>query len=272
MGRPATLAELRASRRDIRLPTLILFNLLYWPYLLTTNVVLFFPAFFIFLVTLPFDPRRRLLHRFTSHWGAHYLAWAPFAGVTVTGREKINHERAYVYASNHQSMVDILAAFAVHLPYLWVSKLENFYVPFLGWAMVLNRYVPLRRGHLPSVMRMVRLCYRRLGEGHSLFIFPEGTRSADGLLLPFFSGAFRIAVKKRVPLVPIAIDGTGEILPKGSHYIQPRHVSVSILDPIDPASVGYDWKKLRDLTRERMAAELERLRGANERSARARAA
>jgi 1-acyl-sn-glycerol-3-phosphate acyltransferase len=142
-----------------------------------------------------------------------------------------------------------------------VSKVENFYVPFLGWNMWLNRYVPLRRGHLPSIMRMVRTCHARLREGHSLFVFPEGTRSPDGNLIQFFPGAFRLAVRFKVPIVPVVVDGTGEILPKGQGYIRPRPVLLRVLEPVTPDSVQFDHKKLLEVVRGRMERELAVIRG-----------
>jgi len=225
---------------------LTLYNLVYWPYLLTSCTLLFFPALVIYALTF-WDPKRRLLHRFTSLWGAHYLAWAPFASVEVEGRERCRDLPACVYVSNHQSMVDILAVFAIRLPLLWVSKLENFYVPFLGWTMWLNNYVPVKRGNLASIRRMLRRCERALQGGSSLFVFPEGTRSNDGNLKRFFRGAFWIAARNRVPVVPVIIDGTARILPKSTFRIRPQPVSVRLLDPIDPKAADYDSRKLRDL-------------------------
>lgn len=239
---------------------LLIYNLVYWPYLLVSCAVLFVPALFIWLATFFWDKRLRLLGAYTSIWGAHYLAWAPLAGVTVEGRSRAPRQAACVYVSNHQSMVDILAVFATRLPFLWVSKVENFYVPFLGWNMWLNRYVPLKRGNLRSIRRMLRTCNARLQGGESLFVFPEGTRSADGELRSFFRGAFRIAAKNRVPIVPMLIEGTHRILPKGRFRIVPRHVLVRILDPIDPASVDYDAKRLHDEVRRRMLEEQARIR------------
>lgn len=236
------------------------YNLLYWPYLITTCVVLFFPSLVIFLFTFWQRPRR-LLHRFTSYWAAHYLAWAPFAGVRVERREAGLLPGPCVYVVNHQSMVDILAVYAAHLPFLWVSKEANFWAPFLGWNMWLNGYVPLRRGHLPSIRRMLRTCESRLREGASLCVFPEGTRSPDGELKSFFRGAFWIAVRNRVPVVPIVVDGTGAILPKGRLGIDPRPVVVRVLDPIHPEQAGFDDRRLRDLVFARMQAELDALRG-----------
>jgi 1-acyl-sn-glycerol-3-phosphate acyltransferase len=241
-------------------PVILVYNLLYWPYLLASCAVLFWPALGLFLATFPFDRRLRLLHRFTSAWGGHYLSRAPLAGVTVEGRENVP-AGACVFVSNHQSMVDILAVFATGLDYKWVSKVENFYAPFIGWTMVLNRYIPLRRGHLPSILRMFRRCEAALAAGDSIFVFPEGTRSPDGNLQRFFRGAFVLGARNRVPVVPVVIDGTAEILGKGSARIVPRPVRVRVLPPVDPESVGFDDRKLRDVVHERMEAELARMRG-----------
>jgi 1-acyl-sn-glycerol-3-phosphate acyltransferase len=252
--------DVRREPRRLGSLGLAVYNALYWPYLLASCVVLFVPALGLFLLAVPFGGAQRLLHAYTSLWGAHYLAWAPFAGVTVHGRERVA-SGPYVFVSNHQSMVDILAVFATRLPFLWVSKIENFWVPFLGWNMALNGYVPLRRGHLPSIMRMVRTCLARLRDGHSLFIFPEGTRSPTGDLIPFYPGAFRIAVRTGIPIAPVVLFGTRDVLPKRSFRISPRRVLISILQPVTPDEAGGDWRKLRDLVRTRMTAELERLRG-----------
>lgn len=241
--------------------TLLIFNAIFWPYLLSTIVVLFVPAFLIWLVTFPFDKKRRLLHRFSCYWGAHYLAWAPLAGLKVKGRERVLTGGPYVFVSNHQSMVDILAVFGTHLDFLWVSKKENFYVPFLGWNMALCKYVALKRGHLPSIMRMYRTCLRRIAEGHSLFIFPEGTRSPDGELKDFYKGAFRIAARNKLQVVPIVMDGTATVLPKSSFKITPTPVSIHILDPIDPADHGFDHRRLSKAVHDVMSTELDVMRG-----------
>jgi 1-acyl-sn-glycerol-3-phosphate acyltransferase len=255
-------AESSPNTAALRHPLGILaYNAVYWPYLLSSCAALFLPAVGLYAASLAFDKKRRLLHAYTSLWGAHYLAWAPFAGVEVKGREGVRDGGPYVFVSNHLSMVDILAVFAMRLPFLWVSKIENFYVPFLGWNMFLNGYVPLRRGHLPSILRMLRACNARLREGHSLFVFPEGTRSADGELKEFFRGAFWIAARNNVPVVPVVICGTDRVLAKNSMRIVPQQVQVHILEPIEPASVNFDSRRLRDLVHSRMVSELHRMRG-----------
>jgi 1-acyl-sn-glycerol-3-phosphate acyltransferase len=238
-----------------------IYNALYWPYLLVSCIALFAPAIAIFAATVWWDRKRRLLHAYTSWWGAHYLSWAPLAGVKVEGRDQGLAAAPCVYVSNHQSMVDILAVFATGLRYRWVSKRENFIVPFLGWNMYLNGYVPLRRGHLPSIRRMLRNCQARISEGHSLFVFPEGTRSPDGTVQQFFRGAFWIATKNRIPVVPVLIEGTDRVLAKSSFRIVPQLVTVRVLEPIHPSAAGYDDRRLRDMVRERMLEEQASIRG-----------
>jgi 1-acyl-sn-glycerol-3-phosphate acyltransferase len=252
-------ADMRTDACRLTGPGLLLYNLLYWPYLLVSCSVLFFPALALWALTF-WDPKRRWLAKYTSIWGAHYLAWAPFASVQVEGLEHADPARPCVYVVNHQSMVDILAVFATRLPYLWVSKVENFYAPFLGWNMWLNGYVPLKRGYLPSILRMVRSCLKKLDAGHSLCVFPEGTRSPDGNLIDFYRGAFWVATKRRVPIVPVVVEGTGAILRKSSMQIRPQPALVRVLPAIHPADVGFDDRKLRDLVRTRMADELLQIR------------
>jgi 1-acyl-sn-glycerol-3-phosphate acyltransferase len=243
------------------LGVVVLFNLLYWPYLLATCAVLFVPALVIFLVTFTWDRHLRILHRYTCRWGAHYLVWAPLVRTEVTGKEHLLPDRPYVYVSNHQSMVDILAVFATRLDFKWVSKIENFFVPFIGWNMILNRYISLRRGYKPSIIRMYKRCDAWLKDGISVFMFPEGTRSPNGELQEFFQGAFKISIKNKVPVVPIVIEGTARVLPKGRFRILPYPVTIRILPPVDPASVDYDEQRLHDLVRARMVAEQNRMRG-----------
>jgi 1-acyl-sn-glycerol-3-phosphate acyltransferase len=247
------------SRTPLGAVGLRVYNAFYWLYLAVTLVLFFVPAVAIWALTF-WDPKKRLLHAFTSFWGAHYLSWAPFASVHVVGRELGLAAGPCVYVSNHQSMVDILAVFATYLPYRWVSKRENFFAPFLGWTMWLNGYVPLKRGHLPSIRRMLRRCETELRAGNSLFLFPEGTRSDDGELKAFYRGAFWLAVRNGVPVVPVVIEGTRNILPKRSFLIRPQAVEVSVLPPVDARPFGRDDRGLRSCVHERMAEALGELR------------
>jgi 1-acyl-sn-glycerol-3-phosphate acyltransferase len=235
------------------------FSLFFWPYFLTTCALLFFGSLVVWLVTLPFDPNKRLLHRYTLHWARHYLVYAPGADFRLEGQENAPAGPC-VYVANHQSMVDILAVFATQLNFKWVSKVENFYAPFIGWTMLLNQYVPLKRGNAASTLRMFRASMRWLRRKQSVCVFPEGTRSPDGALLPFYRGAFLLAVKCGVPVVPIVMDGLREMLPKGTGIVTPGRVTIRILPPIYPSDVSMDSRALRDLVRERMITAREEIR------------
>jgi len=227
-----------------------------------STAALFVPAVGIWAATAPFDRKRTLLRRYTEEWGAHYLERAPFAGVTVTGRDRLELDRPAVYVANHESMVDVLAIFSARLPALWVSKVENFYAPALGWNMWLNGYIPVRRGYLPSIMTMMRTCLARLAQGRSLIVFPEGTRSTDGKLRSFYRGAFFLAARARAPIIPLCLDGTRNVLGKGTVLVRPQQVRVNILEPIEPSAYDFDSRRLRDATRDRMTVELAAMRRA----------
>jgi len=233
-------------------------SLAFWAFLVLSSLVLFPVAVLIWAVTVGFDRRLTALHRFTSFWASLYTWLNPAWPVTVEGREKIPRDVACVIVSNHQSFVDILVLFRLFTHFKWVSKIENFRVPFIGWNMSLNRYIKLVRGKRESVLKMMRDCEATLAGGSSVMIFPEGTRSVDGRLRPFKSGAFEIAKRTKSPIVPIALDGTSRALPKRGYLLQGKHpIHVRVLDPIPPASFAdISVEELTARVHARIAAEL----------------
>ena len=141
--------------------------------------------------------------------------------------------------ANHLSLLDILVLFRLQSHFKWVSKIENFRVPVIGWNMRLCDYIPIRRGDKQSTLAMLRQCDRALAGGSSILMFPEGTRSASGRLRAFSSGAFQIAERNRVPLQPIIVRGTAEALPKRGFVLQGRHrISIEVLDPIPAEQIA----------------------------------
>ena len=211
-----------------------LVSVLYWGFVIGIAVVMFPIAVVVWAVTLPFDRRRVVLHMFTSFWAALYTWVSPWS-VTVMGREHIDPARTYVMVANHNSIVDIFVLFRLFTHFKWVSKIENFRLPFIGWNMALNGYVPLRRGDRDSVVRMLARCEELLREGNSVMLFPEGTRSQTGVLKPFKPGAFELATRTGVPVLPIAITGTFAALPKHGLRIAPQRVIVRVLPAVEPS-------------------------------------
>jgi 1-acyl-sn-glycerol-3-phosphate acyltransferase len=200
-----------------------------------TSAVFFIVALVIWALTALVDRRLIILHLFTSFWASLYLWAMPAWCVHVDGRRRQAWTRNYVIVSNHQSQLDILVAFHLFIPFKWVSKAEVFKLPFIGWNMWLNRYIKLKRGDKAGIAQMFADSERALSQGNSIFIFPEGTRSKTGTMKPFKPGAFILAKKMGVPILPVVISGTNAALPKHSLNFHGRqHITIRMLDPITP--------------------------------------
>jgi 1-acyl-sn-glycerol-3-phosphate acyltransferase len=221
-----------------------------------SSAILFWGACVIRLVTAPFDRRRILLNLFSSFWASLYTWCMPLWSVKITGREKLSMKKNYVLVSNHQSQLDILVLYRLFFPFIWVSKAEVVYLPFIGWNMVLNGYIKLRRGDKASARQVMQVCEALLNQNISVFFFPEGTRSRDGKLKPFKPGAFILAKKTRVPIVPLVINFTKDVLPKHSLLIRGCHcMEVAVLDEIPVASfIHLEVDEIAQMVRARINA------------------
>ena len=229
----------------------------YWALIVVTCPIFFVGALVVFVLTAVFDRRLVVLHLYSSAWAMFYVVINPYWKVRVTGRERLPWRGPAVLVANHASLIDILVLFALFRPYKWVSKYENFKLPFVGWNMRLNGYVPLRRGDRASVEAMLARCSALLERGNPVLFFPEGTRSKDGRLQAFKDGAFELAVEHQVPVIPIAVHGTGRALPKHGMVLE-EHVDchVEILAPLS-AGENDTVASLRDQARERIASALD---------------
>jgi 1-acyl-sn-glycerol-3-phosphate acyltransferase len=165
--------------------------------------------------------------------------------------------RPYVVVANHESFVDILLI--SHLPWemKWLSKAEFFKFPLVGWLMRMAGDIRLVRGNKASVAAAMRECEDRLAKRVSVMIFPEGTRSADGQLGPFLRGAFKLAIDRQVPILPLAVHGTKTALRKHDWRLGVSNADVYVLDPIDTTGMtSADVNALRDRARDAIAAKL----------------
>ncbi|MEV6304324.1 lysophospholipid acyltransferase family protein [Actinoplanes sp. NPDC051861] len=230
------------------------FSVAFWAFIVITCPVFFVGAVLVWLVTLPFDRRRVALHLYSSAWAAFYVYICPLWRLRVEHRDRLPWHGAAVLVANHASLIDILVLFALFRPFKFVSKQEIFRVPVIGWNMRLNGYVPVLRGNASSVRRMMDLCDRLLASGSPLMIFPEGRRTSDGTLQPFKNGAFDLAVKHGVPVIPIAVHGTRRALPRKGFVLR-EHIRarVEVLPSLAPADFS-DVHALRDAAREAIAA------------------
>lgn len=171
-------------------------------------------------------------------------------------------KRGFVVVANHESTADPFLLSWLPFDMRWVAKAELFKPPVVGWAMKWGGDIPLRRGEGESVRAMMDECERALAGGISVMMFPEGTRSSDGNLLPFKDGAFALAIRAQVPVLPIALAGTKEMRPKHSKWFGKAHARARILAPIETRGLGLsDVARLRDQARSTIQAALPSLRG-----------
>lgn len=222
----------------------------------------------ICLFTAPFDPRRKAVHAFSCWWGYHYFQINPFWKLSYEGVENIRPDTTYVLVANHQSLADILVVYGLHKRFKWISKESITRVPFIGWNMRLNNDVSLKRGDMKSIREMMDTCKSWIKKDCSIALFPEGTRSENGEIQPFRDGAFRLAIDCNVPVVPIVIDGTFDILPKGSTTLNfKKHIKIRVLPPVDPSLFDGSSGAMRTAVRDQMIATLAELRNKKQISA-----
>lgn len=200
-------------------------------------VVLFPLTFIIWLLALPFDRERVIIHWILMYQSLILLRLMPIWKFRIEGKDKAVKGATYVIISNHQSILDILFLNSLLYRYKWISKIENMNLPFLGWYLRMADYITVNRGNEESKVEMLEKSYLCLKRGISIMIFPEGTRSLDKEIGFFRRGAFQLAKQADVPILPVLIDGTGDILPKHGLILGSGHrIRIMVLDPVPPAS------------------------------------
>ncbi len=197
----------------------------------------------IILITLPACLSMLLLGLLDRHGKIAYKISRPWtwailkiAGIRlkVKGLEHLEPNRQYIFMANHQSNIDIpvLVQSLIEFQLRWVAKRELLFVPLFGWAMWASKHIVVNRSNRAEAMGSLRKAKERIEGGISIVFFPEGTRNSDGQLLPFKRGGFILAVKTKTPIVPITINGSGAILPRGDWRIKGGEVEVIVSEPV----------------------------------------
>ena len=204
------------------------------------------------LALWPFDRTGELQH-WCARWWCRLVAWTIFARIHVHGVQHVRRGRPYVYMANHASLIDTPALFA-YLPHQFriMAKKSLFNVPFMGWHLRTAGHFPIDHGNPRKTATSLRRVIEGVKAGRSLAVFPEGRRTEDGQLQAFEPGAFKIALRAGVPIVPVTIRGTFAMLPRTSLAPRPGRVDVIISEPIDTAA--YTEKTLKDLIERTRAA------------------
>ena len=178
-----------------------------------------------------------------GRFGARFVRRLLGIRLQAEGLEHVFADWPSVYCINHRSMVDVVVFEALfpRCPRLrGLYKAELGKLPILGRAMRLAGFVPVERAHRARAIEAVDLAADRLGAGDSFVIAPEGTRSATDALLPFKKGGFVMAIKARAPVVPVALIGTAEAMPRGRYWVRPALVRVVVGEPVATAGLSLD--------------------------------
>ncbi len=184
----------------------------------------------VILVSLLFSRRGELFHWFCRKWATIMLRVCATT-VTVHGSGNVRQGQSFVYVSNHASMFDIpsvIAGIPDQIRLVYKKELEK--IPIFGWGLKYGSYIGIDRGRGVEAQKSLDEAIETIRNGESVLLFAEGTRTLDGKLQPFKRGAFHIAVRAGVPVVPLTINGSFAILPKHSISINPGQVEL-ILDP-----------------------------------------
>jgi len=206
----------------------------------TTLLVLILGIFYVgavWLATAAFDRGRYQAGRAFRHLAMAQVSLNPLWHFETDGRPPANPRLPYVAVSNHESYADIFLI--SHFPWemKWLSKDTIFKIPFMGWMMRMANDIPIKRGKRESVVSAIAGCRDRLAKNVSVMIFPEGTRSPTGDMLPFKDGAFRLAIESGVPILPIAVAGTRHCMAKHSFAFRRAQAKARVLEPIQTAGM-----------------------------------
>jgi 1-acyl-sn-glycerol-3-phosphate acyltransferase len=210
------------------------------------------------------DPRRLRTGRWFRRLGRVLARVNPWR-ILISGDENLHAGQVYIIVSNHQSFADIPVLSHLKLDTKWLGKAELFRLPVLGWMCRMAGDVPIQRLDRRKGAIAMLQCARYLRQRCSVVFFPEGTRSPDGQVLPFNEGPFQLAIREQIPILPLVVEGSGAALPRNSWIFGGTHdIHLRILEPVSVD--GWNVKQvsaLRDLVRQKIVDELERLRSAD---------
>lgn len=215
----------------------------------------------VFAATAWRDPGRYTVGLWFRRIGMATVKVNPMWDFRTSGVVITDPRRPYVAVSNHESFADIFLI--SHLPWemKWLSKEAIFRIPVMGWMMRMAGDIAVRRSDRRSRADALEQVRDRLRKGVSVMVLPEGTRSADGTLLPFHTGAFKVAIEMGLPILPMVVAGTRHAMPKGSLLFNRATAEVRVLEPVETKALGPgDAQALRDQVRARMEEARDELR------------
>jgi 1-acyl-sn-glycerol-3-phosphate acyltransferase len=230
-----------------------------WRSYLILDPLIWLYTFVLGILALPgglFDRTGRRLHWFSRTW-SWLIMKTTLSPVKVTGLDKIDTSKPHVYAVNHASAMDIPVLY-VYLPFQFriVFKKELLVYPVVGWQLKRSGQVCIDQQRPTNSIAAIRSAVKSLKAGMPLVIYPEGGRTPDGEIKPFLPGAFFLAIKAQVDIVPVALVGTFELLPMNTYHIKCRPLEMRVGEPI--STVGLTMRDM-DAVSEKVRKAMEEL-------------
>lgn len=192
---------------------------------------------FVALVSIPLD-RSGKTYFWTGYFWSKVSLYISRVQVVVKGREFVAPGSSYIFVTNHASMADIAAMLLTFPRTRIMFKKELSYVPIWGWALRWGFHIMVDRARPGEAMKSIERAAAAIRTGGSVLLFAEGTRSPDGKLQPFKRGAFALAAKSGVPIIPVTINGSYRVMPKHTFAIQPSTIELIVNPPIPTAGIS----------------------------------
>jgi 1-acyl-sn-glycerol-3-phosphate acyltransferase len=187
---------------------------------------------------------------------AYTMLGVSFVRTEIKNKAKIQKGISYIIISNHQSLFDIISIVTtLGIQFRWFIKKEVLKIPIFGYALYASRNIFIDRSNTTKAIESINKGIDRLPKGVSVMVFAEGTRSSDGQIHEFKKGGFMVAVAHKIPILPVTVNGSRRVLPKGSLVVKPGKIQIVIGDPIDTS--GYTnatAQELIDKTRQAVMA------------------
>lgn len=192
------------------------------------------PAASLTIIVAMFSKSTSPLLEAIIRWWARQLLNA--AGINIRGEnlERLDPQKRYILIANHYSYFDIPCILGtIHQPIRFMAKVSLFKIPIFGWAIARAGFIPVDRKNRRLAVKSFELAAQRIRHGNTIVIFPEEGRSRERMMRPFQRGAFLLALKSELPIVPVAIDGTYDVFRVGARTITPGTVTIRVGTPIE---------------------------------------
>jgi len=231
-------------------------SIFFWVFGAVMTALMCLAAASLYVYSCLFDKKRKLSHALCFWWSDAIIKMNPFWHLSVKGLENIDPKKTYVVIANHESLADIIIVYKTRLQFKWMAKASLFKVPVLGWNLSLIKHIRVSRNDLGSIKKAYIEAGNWLKKGISVLFFPEGTRSLTGHIGDFKNGAFKLAIKEGKPILPIYLEGSREVIPRGSWVFKSdAYCKLKVLEPIETDGLEpNEYAKLRDRVRERLIA------------------